>query len=153
MTGLHTEHVALGDLADEAVHAIRRLNHLTRATDGLAAPCDVAEVIAALAAMTAMLPQLLGQLARSLENEHHAGRLRVDDLAPLPDPGQTVHTLASSLQLASQALRRAAAQLDAAHQHAAHLAVTDPGHAPPARGQNSCRSVGPSHLTKRTHGA
>lgn len=150
MTGTHTEHVAAGDLAEDAVHAIRQLNHLTRPADALPDPRAAAEVIAALAAMTGMLPQLLGQLTRSLEHQHHDGRLRVDDLTSLADPDQTVRTLTNSLQHARQALRRAAEELDAAHQHAAHLAVTDPDQAPPARGRNSCRSVGPSHLTKRT---
>lgn len=153
MPPTHTEHVTVGHLADEAEHAIRRLTHLTRpATGELADPSDAADVIAALAAMTWMQPQLLGQLARWLQHEHHADRLRVDDLAPLPDPDQTVHTLTRSLQHAREALERAAEALDTAHQHAAHLAATDPA-TPRPGGQNSCRSMGPSHLTRRTGAA
>ena len=124
MTSTHTEHVAVGRLADQAEHTIRRLTHLTRpATGEPADPADAADIIAALAAMTWTLPQLLDQLDHRLQHQHHAGRLR-DALAPLPDPDQTVQTLASDLQHASQALRAAAKALDAPHQHAAHLAVT-----------------------------
>jgi len=150
MPSTHTEHVTVGHLADHATHAIRQLTHLTRPTTGeLADPCDAADVIAALAAMTWMLPQLLGQLAHWLQHEHHADRLRVDDLAPLSDPDQTVHTLTRSLQHAREALRRTAEELDTAHQHAAHLAANDPDTPARTRGQDSCRSVGPNHLTKR----
>ena len=148
MPNTDTEQVAaLSDLADQAVHAVRMLNHRTRpAAGGLADPLDTAEIIAALASTTAMLPQLLGQLAHWLALEHHRGRLRVDDLAPLPDPAQTVHALTSSLHHAIQCVQRAAEELDTAHEHAAHLARAEP----PGRGPNSCRSVGPDHLTKRT---
>lgn len=148
MPNTDTEHVAVSDLADQAAHAVRLLNHRTRpATDGLADPLDTAEIIAALASMTGMLPQLLGQLAHWLEREHHHGRLRVDSLAPLPEPTETIHALTSSLQHAIQCVQRAAEELDTAHEHAAHLASAEPA---PHRGQHSCRSVGPSHLTKRT---
>lgn len=127
MPSTHTEHLTVGHLADNATDAIRQLNHRTQpATSELADPCDAADIIAALAAMTWTLPQLLGQLAHWLQHEHHADRLRVDNLAPLSDPDQTVHTLTRSLQHASQALRRTAEELDTAHQHAAHLAANDP---------------------------
>ena len=148
---LRTEQVAIGDLAAQATAVIRQINHLTHpATAELTNPCDAADVIAALAAMTWMLPQLLGQLAHWLQHEHRAGRLRVDDLAPLPNSDQTMQALTRSLQHASQALRHAAEELDTAHQHAAHLATTEADTPARARGQNSCRSVGPNHLTKRS---
>jgi hypothetical protein len=147
MSNTDTEHVAVADLADQAANAIRLLNHRTRpATADLADPAEAAEIIAALASMTSILPQLLGQLAGWLAHEHSYGRLRFDALAPLPDPAQTVHALTSSLQHATQCMQRAAAELDTAHEHAAHLATAEP---PPRGGQHSCRSVGPSHLTKR----
>lgn len=146
MPTTHTDYVAVGELADQAAHAVRLLNHRTRpGTADLADPLDTAEIIAALASMTSMLPQLLGQLSHWLAREHHDGRLRVDALAPLPDPAQTVHALTDNLQHAIQCLQRAAAELDTAHEHAAHLASAEP----PGRGQHSCRSVGPDHLTKR----
>jgi hypothetical protein len=127
MASTHTEQVAVGHLADQAAHAIRILNHRTRpTTGGLAGPPDTAEIIAALASMTRMLPQLLGQLTSWLEHQHHAGRLRVDTLAPLPDAAQTVHALTASLQHAIHYIQRAAEELDTAHQHAAHLAAAEP---------------------------
>ena len=93
MPSTHHEHLAIGEVADQAAHAIQLLNHRTRpATSDLAEPSDAAEVIAALAAMTGMLPQLLGQLACWLQSQHHHGQLRVDDLAPLPDTAHTVHS-------------------------------------------------------------
>ena len=145
MSTTNTEDIALGDLADQAAHAIRLLNHRTRlGIGGPVDPADAAEIIAALATMTARLPQLLGQLAGWLEHEHHHSRLRVDDLTPQPDTAQTVHAVSNSLQHATRCLQRVAAELDTAHQHAAHLAS--------ARSQDSCRSVGPDHLTKHTLG-
>jgi hypothetical protein len=149
-----TDHLAVGHLADQAAHAIRLLNHRTGpATGDLAQPADTAEIITALASMAGRLPQLLDQLAHWLQHEHHAGRLRVDADAPLPDAGQTVHALTRSLQHAIQCVQRTAEELDTAHQHAAHLATEPATHnqdpPPTERGQDSCRSVGPNHLTKR----
>ena len=127
MPSTDPEHVAVGRLADQAVHAIRLLNHRTRpTTGGLADPLDTAEIITALASMSGMLPQLLGQLAHWLEAEHHGGRLRVDTLAPRPHLAQTVHALTGSLQHAIHSIQRAAEELDTAHQHAAHLATAEP---------------------------
>ena len=118
-----TDHLTDGQLADQAAHAIRQLNHRTRpATSDLADPVETAEIIAALASMADMLPQLLSQLAHWLEHEHHGGRLRVDDLAPLPDTAQTVHALTDSLHDGITCVQRAATNLHSAHQHAAHLA-------------------------------
>jgi hypothetical protein len=148
-TRIQGGHDAAGHLADEAEHAIRRLTHLTRPADAEPHdPGDAAHVIAALAATTWMLPQLLGQLASRLHHEHQAGRLRIDAPAPPPDPDQTMRTLTSDLQHAAQAIRTAAEALDAAHQHAARLALTNPAQAPDRRGQDSCRTVGPNHLTR-----
>ena len=123
MPSRHEEHLAIGEVADQAAHAIRQLNHRTRpATGDLAEPSDTAEIIAALAAMTDMLPQLLGQLACWLDHQQHHGRLRVDTLAPLPDTAQNVGALTECLHHATRWLQRAATELDTAHQHAAHLA-------------------------------
>lgn len=90
--------------------------------DDVLVPCEVAEVIAALAVMVESLPQLLGRLATWAQEEQHAGRLRVDALAELPDPGQTVHALSYALHDASHHVGAAAGQLHTAHEHAAHLA-------------------------------
>jgi len=52
-----TDQLTVGQLADQAAHAIRLLNHRTRpATKGLADPAETAEIIAALASMTGMCP-------------------------------------------------------------------------------------------------
>jgi hypothetical protein len=59
-----------------------------------------------------------------------------------------MRTLTSDLQHAAQAIRTAAEALDAAHQHAARLALTNPAQDPDRRGQDSCRTVGPNHLTR-----
>ena len=150
MTNTDTESITVSDLADQAADAVRLLNHRTRPGIGyLAEPSEVAAIIAALASITGMLPQLFGQLSHWLAREHHDGRLRVDDLAPLPDPAQTVHALTANLQHAARCVQHARAELETAHEHAAHLATTEP---PQHRGQDSCRSVGPDHLTKRTRG-
>ena len=147
MSTTDPEDIAVGDLADLAADAVRLLNHRTRpGTSGLADPSEVAEIIAALAAMTARLPQLLGQLAGWLAHEHHHGRFRVDNLAPLPDSTQTLQALTDNLHHAIRSSQRSSERLDTAHQHAAHLATAEP-----SRGQHSCRSVGPSHLTKRMY--
>jgi hypothetical protein len=55
---------SIGQWADDAVQAVRVLDHRTRpATGELTDPADPAEVIAGLAALAGMLPQLLDQLA------------------------------------------------------------------------------------------
>ena len=150
-----TEHLSAGQLADQAAHAIHELNHRTHpASDDLAYPADTAAIIATLAHMTGMLGQLLAQLTAWLTHQHQDGRLTLDSLAPQPDLPQTMHALTDSLQHAIRYAPHTATQLDTAHQHAAHLAAAKPAtndQAPNtnARGQNSCRTVGPNHLTKR----
>ena len=157
MPNTDSHQLTVGQLAEQAAHAIRLLNHRTRPnTGGLADPLDTAEIIAALASTASMLPQLLGQLARWLEHQHHTGRLRVDAVAPLSDTAHTVHALTDTLHRAIQCVHHAAEELDTAHEHAAHLASAEPATSDQDPitdtrwGQNSCRSVGPTHLTKRS---
>jgi hypothetical protein len=112
--------------AELAEQAVRVLGHRTRpAAGGLTDPAQAAEVIAVFAALTGMLPQLLDQLARWLLDQQHAGRLRVDFLVPHSDVCQAVHATVGALAHAGECSRRAGHALDSAHQHAAHLAVTD----------------------------
>jgi hypothetical protein len=150
-----TEHLTAGQLAARCAHAIRELIHRTHpAGDDLAYPADTAAIIATLAAMTGMLGQLLAQLTHRLAHQHQNGRLTLDSLAPQPDLAQAMHALTSSLYHAIEHAQHTAEELDTAHQHAAHLAAAEPatnnqGPSTAARGQNSCRSVGPNHLTKR----
>lgn len=150
MTTTDPQHVTVADLADQAANAVRVLNHRTRPAIGdLADPSEVAQIIAALADLASMLPQLLDQLAGWLQHQHSHDRLRVDALAPLPNPAQTAHALTDNLRHAAQSAQRTALDLDTAHEHAAHLATA----AALNRGQHPCRSVGPNHLTKRRHPA
>jgi hypothetical protein len=151
-----TEHLRVGELADQAAHAIAELTRRTRPTaDDLAYPADAAAIIATLAHMTGMLPQLLNQLTNWLTHQHQNDYLALDSLAPQPDLAPTMHALTSNLQHALAHAQHTAEKLDTAHQHAAHLAAAEPtpndhDPKPATRGQNSCRSVGPNHLTKRT---
>jgi len=162
----HLSHAAFLELilADEATrrdnssaaHAIHELNHRAQPSgDDLVYPADTAAIIATLAHMTGMLPQLLAQLTRWLTHQHQDGRLTLDSLEARPGLAPTMHALTDSLQHAIRYAQHTAAELDTAHQHAAHLAAAEPAtnyQAPNtnARGQNSCRSLGPNHLTKRT---
>jgi hypothetical protein len=156
MPNTATEHLSASELADQAAHAIGELTRRTRpAGDDLAYPADAAAIIATLAHMTGMLGQLLTQLANWFAHQQQNGRLALDSLAPQPGLAPTMHTLASSLQHAIAHAQHTAEQLDTAHQYAAHLAATEPttndhDPKPTARGENSCRSMGPNHLTKRT---
>lgn len=142
-------------LAEQAAETIRTLNHRTRpCSDALTDPLDAAETIAALARLASRLPQLFDQLAGWVQSQQHAGRLRLDPSVPEPDPAHTVHALTATLQQAIHSTHRAAHALDTAHQHIAHLAATDEtdnrsSRPATARGRNSCRSMGPSHLTRR----
>ncbi|MEB3065749.1 hypothetical protein, partial [[Mycobacterium] zoologicum] len=156
MTGTTTDHLTAAQLADQAAHAICELTRRTHPTgDGLVYPADTAAIIATLAQITGMLPQLLAQFTRWLAHQHQHGRLALDSLAPQPDLASAMQALTSSLQHASAHAKDTATELDTAHQHTAQLAAA----AQPAtnnqrpntnaRGQNSCRSVGPNHLTKR----
>lgn len=133
------------DLASQAEDTIRALTHLTRlpATE----TGDLADLAGALARLTGMLPQLLDQLADRLDYEHRAGHLHLDTAGPRAETDQMLRALTDVLHAAADDQRRAATNLDAAHQHTARLTLQQPG-PPPDRGQNSCRSVGPNHLTK-----
>lgn len=118
--------LTLGQCADHAEQAIRVLNHRIRPAVGqLTDPVQAAEVIAALASLAGMLPQLLDQLTCWLLDQQHAGRLRVDSFAPLPEVAGSVHATAGALARAIECIRRAGHALEGAHQHAAHLAGTD----------------------------
>lgn len=157
MSDTTTEHLSAGQLADQAAHAIHELNHRAQpSSDDLVYPADTAAIIATLAHMTGMLPQLLAQLTAWLTHQHQDGRLTLDSLEARPGLAPTMHALTDSLQHAIRYAQHTAAELDTAHQHAVHLAAAEPatndqGPKTNARGQNSCRSVGPNHLTRRKH--
>jgi hypothetical protein len=129
-----------GQWADLAAEAIRELNHRTLpATGELAEPGDVDEILAALATLTARLPQLLDQLSGWLLDQHRAGRLRVDLLAPTPDAGGAVQATVTALENAADASRQAGRAIGAAHQHTAHIAYT----------RDFCLSLGADELAER----
>jgi hypothetical protein len=112
--------------AETAEQAVRVLTHRTRPALGeLTDPAQAAEVIARLASLAAVPPQLLDQLAYWLLARQGDGRLRVDFLAPHSDLCQAVHATVAALAHAGECSRRAGRALDAAHQHAAHLAATE----------------------------
>ncbi|MGA7688048.1 MAG: hypothetical protein WCA29_02320 [Jiangellales bacterium] len=135
------------DLAAQAEDALRALTHHTRRPAGDPGdPADLAQLIASLARLTGMLPQLHNQLADTFDHAHRARHLRLDTDT---DTEPVLHALTAMLRAAGDDQCRAAATLDAAHQHAARLTL-QPAQPQPNRGQNSCRSVGPNHLTKPT---
>jgi hypothetical protein len=114
----------VGEIGWQAAEAIRTLNHLTQpATGTLSDPADAAELAAALACLTGRLPQLLGQLSRWVADEQQRGGLRVDAISPCPDADAATDAVARCLSQAAQHVNRAGRDLDAAHQHLAHLAL------------------------------
>ncbi|KZS57235.1 hypothetical protein A4G26_16405 [Mycobacterium kansasii] len=129
MSDTTTEHLSAGQLADQAAHAIHELNHRAHPSGGdLVYPADTAAIIATLAHMTGMLPQLLAQLTRWLTHQHQDGKLTLDSLEARPGLAPIMHALTDNLQNAIRYAQHTAAELDTAHQHAAHLAAAEPAH-------------------------
>lgn len=122
--GPFAEELTVGQLGEQTAEAVRALNHLTRpGAGGVRDPAEVCEIVAALACTAGRLPQLLGQLNAWLAGQQRAGRLRVDDGAPSPDPAVAVAAVIGDLAQASRCAHDAGLALDAAHQHLAHLAA------------------------------
>lgn len=116
--------LTVGQLAEQAAEAVRALNHLTWPDAGaLDDPGQLSDIVAALACTTARLPQLLAQLSSWLVGEQRAGRLRVDACSDTP-AAATVTAATTALTRAASGAVRASHDLDAAHQHLAHLAAT-----------------------------
>ncbi len=90
-------------LADITAEAIRTLNHATMPPARLTEPATAYGVLGHLAAAAHRLPQLCGQLAGWLAEQHTAGRL-AHTTGGLPD-----------------AVEDARASLDRAARHATHL--------------------------------
>jgi hypothetical protein len=68
------------EIAERAAEAVRELIHATQAAKGtLAYPADVYEVVGALETMTGRLPQAYEQLARWLDQQAEAQRIRVPE--------------------------------------------------------------------------
>lgn len=124
--GTASGELTAGQLGEQAAHAVRALNHLTRPGLGaLTDPADAAELVAALAGVAGGLPQLLGQLAGWLEDRERAGRLRVDTCCPPAAAGTeaAVAEATAALAHASGCAHAAGRALDAAHQTMARLAA------------------------------
>ena len=67
--------MTIGEIATQAVEAVRALNQLTADTDELAAPGEAREVVGRLALLGHQLPQLCEQLARFLVVQCEDGRI------------------------------------------------------------------------------
>ena len=73
-------------LAERAAAAIRDLNNAVQPAKGeLTYPADVYKILASLEALAGWLPQASGQLARWLDSQAEAGRLRATDCGPSSD--------------------------------------------------------------------
>ena len=107
-------------LGEQAADALRELNHLTRDGDAFAGPAELCWLLADLATTAQRLPQLLAQLSRWLNQQHANATLRADNN---DCPGALVAATTAALSGAADHARRLAADMDAAHQHAAHLAI------------------------------
>jgi len=107
-------------LSEQTAEAIRQLNHRTRHLDAFTDAAELSWLLADLAATARRLPQLLDQLRTWLHHERDNDRLRADtdthsaDLVALAD---------AELTGAGHRAQQLAAALEAAHQHAAHLAT------------------------------
>ena len=111
---------AVPRLGEQAAEAVRELNHHTRQPDAFTDPAEICCLLADLTATAQRTPQLLGQLARWLTNEHATTTLRSDNDTPV---GEIVTAATTALADAACHADRSAASIDAAHQHLAHLAT------------------------------
>jgi hypothetical protein len=67
--------MTIGEVATQAVEAVRALNQLMAETGELAGPGDAREVVGRLALMGHQLPELCEQLARFLVVQHEDGQI------------------------------------------------------------------------------
>lgn len=103
-------------LARTAAEAIRGLNHATRHRAGLDQPAVAYDILGSLALAASRLPQLLGQIARWLDQALAAGRLD-HDLGE--DPAHAADAAAVFLGDAAASAAALAGDLDAAQQQLA----------------------------------
>ena len=103
-------------LARTAAEAVRSLNHATLGGGGLEQPSDACEVLGELATAASRLPQLLAQVAGSLDRALAGGRLG-HDLAE--DPCLAVETAGLFLDGARLSAAALAGDLGAAQQQLA----------------------------------
>jgi hypothetical protein len=68
--------MTIGEVATQAVEAVRALNHLIADAGELASPAEACEIVGQLAQMGRQLPQLCEQLARFLVIQREDGQIR-----------------------------------------------------------------------------
>lgn len=107
-------------LGEQAANALRELNHRTRDSDAFADPAELCWLLADLNTTTQRIPQLLAQLSRWLGQHHAHSTFRADNG---DCPGELVAAVTAALTDAARHANQAAADIDTAHQHAAHLAT------------------------------
>jgi hypothetical protein len=111
---------AVQRLGEQAADAIRELNHHTRDGGAFRDPAELCWLLADLNATVHRMPQLLAQLSRWLTAQHAHAPLRADNG---DCPAQLVDAVTAALADAARHAHQAAADIDTAHQHAAHLAT------------------------------
>jgi hypothetical protein len=107
---------------------VRRLNHATLAhhvPDTLPTPGDLDIVLTSIAALTARLPQLIGQLADTL-NRYNTARLDVDNLGPATTGPDAARHAVFILTDAAQTANALADLLADARQYTSRLIYQDP---------------------------
>lgn len=102
--------------ADVAAEAVRALNHVTRAGDGLVGPVDVYDTLAGLELLAARLPQALSQLQGFLAREQQAGRVRIVDGEHVEDPAAAIAATGCRLEHATRAAGSLRDALEAARE-------------------------------------
>lgn len=106
--------------ADTIAEGVRTLNYMTGAGGSveLDYPADLAQVLANLEIAAQRLPQLFGQMATWLTDQHGAGLVAHDQGRDASEYGGAV---AEALQRASQDAEILSAALDSAHQASSGL--------------------------------
>lgn len=112
--------LTIREIAEQAVEAVRALNHLTAGSGELADPDEAREVVARLALMGHQLPQLCEQLARFLVTQREEGQIAQGTR----DPDRVLAEVADALTAAGRAADMMAAALGEAAAKAADLDMT-----------------------------
>jgi hypothetical protein len=100
--------MTIGEVATQAVEAVRALNHLIAEARELASPGEACEIVGRLAQMGRQLPQLCEQLARFLVTQCEDGQIRS---SPGGDPDAVLVEVSEALSAAARAADMMAAAL------------------------------------------
>ena len=112
--------MTIGEVATQAVEAIRALNQMTADTGESAGPGEVREVVGRLALMGGQLPQLCEQLARFLVVQREDGQI---PRGTRGDPDDVLAEVCEALSAAGRAADMMAAALTEAGAKAAGLCL------------------------------